>query len=527
MQIRPRKLLFIVPIVALMLGTVLPAVADGGVEPPIVTGSLAPGESMTITKTVTTPGIPPVVDIFLLEDETGSFCDDIATLKGLASEIWDAISDSGTDFTMGVGGFRDFGESPWGYPDDWVYRRLTDLTNDKNAFIEAVDILTAGAGGDCPEAQLEALHYLAVPEHPAIDSNGDGVTTGLYDTPMGQQPAWRDGAQRVVLLATDAECHVMGDTATWPKDAGVWPGDEGTASADVTAEILADAGITVIGLTPNGAGELPQIDILASATGGSVHATTSSGDNIKNAILAGLEELSTDVWWEVTSCDEGLTVALTPEVHHGVKGGTSVEFEETISIVSDLELQCNMELGAKVTFYANGYPQEGTVIGTQTITIIATYEVEPSPEPDPEPKLGFVTGGGWIALGDNSGDDKGRLEKGTFGFVARYDNDELVKGQVQFNAPDLRFHSTSVDFLEFSHDRGLGPNVPDAEYNCAKITGKGRLNGESGYCFTVTVIDRDEPGGGSDEFHITISTTEQSDDVVVGDVLGSGNIQMH
>lgn len=74
-----------------------------------------------------------------------------------------------------------------------------------------------------------------------------------------------------------------------------------------------------------------------------------------------------DVWWKVTFVDLDLTVELTPAVHYDVSGGSTVSFEETIA-VSPNESQCTI-LEATVTFYANEYPEDGEVIGTQKISI--------------------------------------------------------------------------------------------------------------------------------------------------------------
>lgn len=345
--------------VLLTLALALPAAAQ--VEPPVVEKELAPGASMMLIKEVTTPPIPPVIDIFLLEDETGSFWDDIDELQALAPAIWDAIAASGADFTMGVAGFRDFDQDGWGSTGDHVYRLVQDLTSDKDDFVAGVGNLSAWGGNDGPEAQLEALHYLAVPTHPWIDSDGDGVMDP-EDTPTGQQPTWRDGAQRVVLLATDASCHLQGDPPAPPG----WPGCAATSSANVTGDLLKEKEIIVIGLTPLGAGTISCIDILAAKTGGSVQATTATGEEILEAILAGLKELTTDVWWEVEA-DPGLTVELEPTVHYDVPGDTTVEFAETITLDEDAP-QCHT-LTATVTFYANEYPEEGAVIGEQEISI--------------------------------------------------------------------------------------------------------------------------------------------------------------
>jgi hypothetical protein len=107
-----------------------------------------------------------------------------------------------------------------------------------------------------------------------------------------------------------------------------------------------------------------------------VQATTASGLDIVEAILAGLEALTTDVWWEVEA-DPGLNVSLSPTVHEDVAGGSAVEFTETISVD---EMAGPGEYSATVTFYANSYPEEGEEIGSQSITITVPavpFDVKP------------------------------------------------------------------------------------------------------------------------------------------------------
>src|SRR5919106_346037 len=131
-----------VPRAAVGLAALLAALAAGfgtaaahapviGVVPNAVAGSLAPGASMNVTKTVHTTEIPPLVDILLLEDETFSFVDDIANLQALAAPggpLITELDDTGADYATGVAGFRDFAQFPWGDPGDWVYRRPADIT---------------------------------------------------------------------------------------------------------------------------------------------------------------------------------------------------------------------------------------------------------------------------------------------------------------------------------------------------------------------------------------------------------------
>jgi hypothetical protein len=323
----PARLAWAIAALALLTFCVGAAVADPGVDPATVHATLAPGGSITVGKTVHTTAIPPLVDICLVEDETGSFGDDIDNLQALAGPggpLITALDATGVNYASCVYGFRDFDQDSWGNAGDWVVRRLADVTPGGGGFVAGVPALTAGGGNDTPEAQLEALHYIADTAHPAIDSNGNASTADAQDTLAGQQPSWRPLTRRVALLATDAECHVTGD-------AGGWPGDAGTTSAATTAGILAANGITVIGLTPGGAGTNTCVDTLASGTGGSVQATTSSGSDIVNAIVAGLQNLPVTVTHAVGPCDPNLTVTITPP-SQTVTSGDDALFSEQVDV---------------------------------------------------------------------------------------------------------------------------------------------------------------------------------------------------
>ena len=334
-----------------------------GVDPSTVSVDLAPGETATVTKTVQTTAIPPLVDLILLEDETASFADDIATLQTLAAPagpLITALDATGADYATGVAGFRDFAQDDWGNAGDWVYRLHANISAGGSGLVSGVPLLSAGGGNDGPEAQLEALHYLADPAHPAIDSNGDADTTDPEDTPAGQQPTWRSGAKRVVLLATDAECHVTGD----PPAPG-WPGDSGTASAAATAAILAANNVTVIGLTPGGAGEIGCVDTLAAGTGGSVHATGADASSIVNAIVAGLTNLPVTID-PTAMCDAGVSVTFVPATQTVTSGDQGV-FTETIS--ADPAVSPGSTLTCTVDFLVDGMLPGPEFTETVTVTV--------------------------------------------------------------------------------------------------------------------------------------------------------------
>lgn len=230
-----------------------------------------------------TPSVPISVplDIVLVQDETGSMSDDISNLRTLAPEIWDSVDAlAAAGFRMSVIGFQDYAYLDYGAAGDWVYRRIINFTTDRSVFVSGVNTLVARGGDDAPEAQLATLNYLLSTAHPCIDSNQDGDCADSNDTPSNQQPDFRSGATRVILFATDAGFH---DSDTEPQ----YPGPSGEA----VKRRLQDSRAIFIGLVPNGAGQVPEVDELARLTGGSTQATGSSGQEVAAAIVAALNNI--------------------------------------------------------------------------------------------------------------------------------------------------------------------------------------------------------------------------------------------
>lgn len=233
---------------------------------------------ITIPSSPLAPTLDVPLDIVLVQDETGSMADDISSLRSLAPQIWDGIDAlTSADFQMSVVGFRDYARSPWGNSADWVYRRIVDLTPSRDAFVSAVNLLTAYGGYDEPESQYPALYYSLTRTHPCIDSNGDGDCLDSFDTSQGQQSSFRSGARKIILLATDASFHDPLDTSGYP----------GPTPSAVVDSLINNRAV-VIGLVPGGAGRIPEVDALAAATGGSTQNTGSSGQAIAEAIISAL-----------------------------------------------------------------------------------------------------------------------------------------------------------------------------------------------------------------------------------------------
>jgi len=121
-----------------------------------------------------------------------------------------------------------------------------------------------------------------------------------------------------------------------------------------------------------------------------------------------------------------------------------------------------------------------------------------------------VTGGGWIAIGT------GRT---SFGFNAIPIAGGGFKGQFQLrsNNGKNRFHGNVVSSLS-------------ASGNTATWSGTGSWNGQSGYTYTVSVVDNGSSGSKKGDT-ITITITSPSNLVVYttggSQVLKGGNITVH
>jgi len=301
-----------------------PASAAESISPASVEALLYPGDSLDVAKTVGTNEIPPKVDVCLLEDETGSFSDDIANLKNPATiaAIFNGVRAESPDSQFAVAGFRDFGDA-------WVYRLLSGMSPNFANWAAGVNSLTAAGGGDLPEAQYPAIRA-------AVQGGFGSGSCGFRADPQ---------VARVLVVATDATFHTGGAYGDFAS----------------TLPVLTGADVTVIGLKAPGAGN--ELNQLAAATGGSVQALSSDGSNIAAAILAGLGNLPVDVAMSST-CTDPIGTSFAP-ASTTVTSGDDALFTETISVAP----------GAAAGTYTcvdnvgyNGAPSE-SVVETKTIHV--------------------------------------------------------------------------------------------------------------------------------------------------------------
>ncbi len=142
-----------------------------------------------------------LVDLYLLQDLSGSFSDDVPNVQQAVADLIGKIKngDFSADVHLGAGSFIDKPTGSLGSRGDYVYKNAQDVSADLDAVKAAVDAFTLGSGGDGPEAQIEALFNLA--------KNAADL-------------GFREGATKYVVLTTDADFHKAGDALRLGKNDG-------------------------------------------------------------------------------------------------------------------------------------------------------------------------------------------------------------------------------------------------------------------------------------------------------------------
>ncbi|MEN8238344.1 MAG: hypothetical protein ABFR53_03975 [Actinomycetota bacterium] len=486
-----RAKLFVMLTVLAMAFAFIPAASAGdgpGLTPEEVNEVIFPGASIEIEKTVHTPEIPPSVDVCLLEDETGSFSDDIANLQNPATiaAIYNDVVAGAPGANFAVAGFRDYDLDPYGNSGDWVYRLTSAMSPDFLDWESGVNALTAGGGNDGPEAQYDAIVAAAGPGPTDYEPDSQG-----FEDDCG----WRvdDTVTRVLVVTTDAPFH----------------GPDGTHAND-EASTLAALGaqdVVVIGLKAPGAGG--ELDALAAATGGSVQALSSDGSNIATAILDGLADIEIEVAM-TSNCSDPITTTFDP-ASIVVTSGDDAVFTETISVAAT---------APGGTYHCADWALiDGTPMADEAGVVIREVKTIQVPE-------GFLTGGGQIGKGKSALSFGGNV-----GYLA--DAGFTVVGEWQFHDHDLKLimHSLEIQALQFSNDTDPAPDPPPANANVGTFAGSARVKVGSGAwdygCrFVAEVHDHGEPDV-EDEFGIFIDCGTDSWDYFPTEVVDSGNLQIH
>ena len=273
--------------------------------------------TVTYTITVSVPDLPQVADILLTQDLSGSFSDDLPNVRAGFAGLYSSLNADGRDIEFGVASFVDKPFLPFGDVDygDYVYQTNQSISGIQSQTQFTLDGLGTRNGVDYPECQLEALLQLA--NRPA-------------------DVGWREGAQRFVVLSTDAAYHQAGDAAL---NGYSWPVNNGDGVVDVedypsighVKSALEAAEITpIFAVTSDVVSIYQQLVTLLGR--GAVETLSSDSSNLTQAILNGLSEVTVDVLPTVLSDDFGLVQSVAPAAGYtDVDGPTEVTFDVTLA----------------------------------------------------------------------------------------------------------------------------------------------------------------------------------------------------
>jgi hypothetical protein len=144
--------------------------------------------------------------------------------------------------------------------------------------------------------------------------------------------------------------------------------------------------------------------------------------------------------------------------------------------------------------------------GDEVILSSAHSDVQGCPGCPPTPPCAdFMTGGGWIKVGNSKAD---------FGFNAGYKPNSSTP-EIHFNYIDhnsgMQMKATSISVYK----KGDTATTRHME-------GNAEINGVSGYTYSIDVADNGEPGRNVDSLKISLSNGYSA-----GGMLAGGNIQLH
>ncbi|MCB1834883.1 MAG: DUF4114 domain-containing protein [Geminicoccaceae bacterium] len=207
------------------------------------------------------------IDAVILEDLTGSFSDDVATVRTLVPDLLSDLTSLQPDSLVGISSFRDLGDS-------FVYNLDQPLTNDAGLIQSAVDSLVASGGADYAEAQL----------------------IGIEQVINGEDVGFRADAQKYIIIATDAPAHVAGDRSggTTNNLDGVIGSDEDYPSLDQIRDILVDNNVQPIFAATEGAASFYD-EVVAEWGFGTVVDLASDSSNIVSAIVDSLKSSDPEI----------------------------------------------------------------------------------------------------------------------------------------------------------------------------------------------------------------------------------------
>jgi len=325
-----RTLVGMAVVLLLVAGLIVPVGAE--MTPPTLTATLTSRASISETKTVTIPEVPPRADVVFAFDLTGSMGGIISTAKSQAVNILsalDALPD--VDIQYGVMSYMDYPSvySSCGYYTsygnsgcgDYAYSLDQAVTDGTTSITTAISGLTLGCGDDGPQ----------------------DYTRIMYESYADPDVSWRSGARRILVnfgdnVPHDCDLNEGVTSGTWTT--GSDPGrDEIMGTADdldlqtVLANMATNGVILLECHTTDYANEY--WSYWTGITGGDVYITGSSTlvDDVIEAVEVALEVPVVDgLHLEASTGYESWLTMVDPASYDGLEPGDVVDFDITITV---------------------------------------------------------------------------------------------------------------------------------------------------------------------------------------------------
>ncbi|MDJ0693460.1 PEP-CTERM sorting domain-containing protein [Mastigocoleus sp. MO_188.B34] len=296
--------------------SITPAPENASLSPDTYDVYLDANDPLSVDVQVKIPTKPIKLDLFLLEDVSGSFVDDLKNIQNLVPSLVDSVKSTVSDAQFGVGSFIDKPMIPFGNLNSFVYKTDLGLTSDVTKLQTTINNLFATGGNDFPESQLEALLQTAVRGESEI--------------------GFREDAFKVVVLSTDARFHKAGDYPSAPANNGdaILDGSTPGTGEDYPAieqvkQKLEDANIIpIFAVTKDVRSDYE--NLVDTFGFGSVVDLSSDSSNLINAINIGLSDVFKDITLDVVGDDFGYVANTQPRIFSNVPSGESRTFNVTL-----------------------------------------------------------------------------------------------------------------------------------------------------------------------------------------------------
>jgi len=350
--------------VLMLLVTCVP-VANADVAPPTLTATLAAGQSVIATQTVTIPTAYPMGDVVFSFDCTGSMGTTIAAAKADALDIMSYLSTTtGVNLQYGVASYMDYphtyiicGGTLAKYGNltsgDYAYALNQLITADTSAVAGAIGALSLGEGGDNPQ----------------------DYTRVMYESYADPSIAWRAGAARILVNFGDEVPHDCNLNASIYSSKPAWctGGDPGRDAVMGTGDDLVL--LTVLaGMAANNVKMIEcQMQDYAldywtywtGITGGNAYLATSATlkSDVETAITTALKVPTVNgLHLKASAGYDAWLASVTPATFDNVQPGTAVDFSSTIKVPAGTK-------PGTYSFTISALDSAGVSYGEQAVTI--------------------------------------------------------------------------------------------------------------------------------------------------------------